>query len=658
MKKKCVNKPAFQFGWVPIQTRPTIGTDGYLSPREWQEDCFNQLLYEKNWILNAPMASGKSLEVCYLVHMFLKKYPNYKAIISVPQTIIASGFRKNLLQFPDGSKVKFIPQHDICKKKSDSNTDYVIDFLIQKRSKSFIPDRVLLCSHQSLIAAFKKNPNAFSKVVIVGDEAHHVKLGEVEGMENVEVGNEFGKIVSYACRNEKSNIHFWLTTATFFRGDRHRIIPKKYLHRFKKYDLAYDDFLRTCKYLQGFHFDYILYNTDYIEGVRELFANGVEKTILHIPHVMSKVSTGDKYDEVSKLIDAIAGKKNAETKKGEGGLILVKRGKSWIRVMNLVDETDRELKKRYIAKAHKAKDDTLIDVIIALGMFKEGANWRWATRSIIVGPRNSLVETIQMVGRLFRDVKGKKHVHIYQLLPFSFDQTDEEKFRETLNNYLKAIFASMILEEIFNPIRIKLPSSDRKDTKNKKHSGNGTKRVDYLKQVVKDETEIQEIYCEIVEQVMSVADDMVGLDAQFEEIVFEVLESHGIKKYKKEIAMQIRAIFMRRTLSVVDGLKVEDIDFDLVKDKNPFGCLLEYVSGLCDIKTFEAFRKAIIRGRDFVPYQQLENFMHEMRANGQPIESMAEYRVFRETNFQNYEAVLKFRANRSSLSSEDLYENN
>jgi len=67
-------------------------------------------------------------------------------------------------------------------------------------------------------------------------------------------------------------------------------------------------------------------------------------------------------------------------------------------------------------------------------MFKEGANWRWADRDIIVGQRSSLPEIVQTIGRLLRDVVGKKHVEVYQLLPFAFDQTDKRRTRENLND--------------------------------------------------------------------------------------------------------------------------------------------------------------------------------------------------------------------------------
>ena len=99
----------------------------------------------------------------------------------------------------------------------------------------------------------------------------------------------------------------------------------------------------------------------------------------------------------------------------------------------------------------------VLDAIIALGMFKEGANWIWAERAIIIGERNSLTDIVQMSGRTFRDAEGKEHVEIIQLLPNNLrTAVDEEGFREGLNNFLKAIFASLLFENVITPIKLKL----------------------------------------------------------------------------------------------------------------------------------------------------------------------------------------------------------
>src|SRR5262249_10478428 len=148
------------------------------------------------------------------------------------------------------------------------------------------------------------------------------------------------------------------------------------------------------------------------------------------------------------VLKAIAGTDNVVFADEDQPIMRVKRGDDWIKVVNLVDERLREQKKEAIIAAHKKADGDDIDVIIALGMFKEGANWRWADREVIIGRRGSLTEIIQMIGRLFRDAVGKSHVEVYQLLPFALDQVDKTVIRDDFNGYLTAILLSMLLENV------------------------------------------------------------------------------------------------------------------------------------------------------------------------------------------------------------------
>ncbi|MEK6832650.1 MAG: DEAD/DEAH box helicase family protein [Nanoarchaeota archaeon] len=132
------SKNAFSHSWNYIETKPTILPNGYKIMREWQEEAFNFLNHHPNWILNAPMASGKSLEICYLATEYLLQHPDRKVVISVPQTIIASGFTNNYIQFPDGKQVKFIPT-DLCNnKKNGANTQALIDFITKPNKRNDI----------------------------------------------------------------------------------------------------------------------------------------------------------------------------------------------------------------------------------------------------------------------------------------------------------------------------------------------------------------------------------------------------------------------------------------------------------------------------------------------------------------------------------------
>ena len=145
-----------------------------------------------------------------------------------------------------------------------------------------------------------------------------------------------------------------------------------------------------------------------------------KKTILHIPNVNSGESTKEKYDEVNFILDAIGDivKQDANT-----GVLHVKRktdGKV-LKVADLVTDTkERELIQNYL-RTVDSEDD--IDIIIALGMAKEGFDWPYCEHALTVGYRGSLTEIIQIIGRATRDSDNKTHAQFTNLIAHQMQKT-------------------------------------------------------------------------------------------------------------------------------------------------------------------------------------------------------------------------------------------
>jgi superfamily II DNA or RNA helicase len=80
-----------------------------------------------------------------------------------------------------------------------------------------------------------------------------------------------------------------------------------------------------------------------------------------------------------------------------------------LRIADLVD--DRSCPARQSAAALKdpahKNDRDHVDIIIALGMAKEGFDWIWCEHALTVGYRSSLTEIMQIIGRATRDAPGK-----------------------------------------------------------------------------------------------------------------------------------------------------------------------------------------------------------------------------------------------------------
>lgn len=588
---KSINHSGFKFGWKNLTAKPTIVSDGFYSMREWQERAFDELKMSNRMILNAPMGSGKSWLMCLLSAFKMKANPSLRCILTVPQTIIANGFAEANLLMPDGEKLHWIAQHDLCNERTSEGTiNYVIKWL--EGPYGFFGDRVLLCTHNTIRSVYKnlKETNRLdllNNLFLWIDEAHHLQNSNIEGFEDSVVSNNIGELVAYAM--DKPDIQLGLATASFFRGDRLSLLTDAMETKFTRFNLPYDEYLESMEHLQSFSFDFLLCGHDYTKAIENLAKVRTGKDIIYIPHPKSKHSTGDKYEEVENIISKYKKIHGGRLSESDTGLTSLCHKDGEFKIIDLVDENLRSEKKDYIGGIKDQRD--ALDVIVALGMFKEGANWIWADRSIIVGARSSLVDVIQMIGRLFRDAKGKKHVEVIQLLPFSLDQQNEEDFKENLNNYLKAIYASLILENILHPVQIKF-KEEKNDDKLPNESGNHAQ--DWLGEVLPDDSKQLSLIEEISNSLLQIlnSDKNVILWDEYQKILPEILEDFGITEHIDEVGKQIWAMFARQSLRM-QGIAVEDIEFDVLQKTSPLDFMLRYTSGNCGIDTFQKLREAI-----------------------------------------------------------------
>ena len=89
------------------------------------------------------------------------------------------------------------------------------------------------------------------------------------------------------------------------------------------------------------------------------------------------------------------------------------------------------------------------NIIIALGMAKEGFDWPFCEHALTIGYRSSLTEIIQIIGRATRDSKNKTHAQFTNLIAQP-DALDDE-VTLAVNNILKAITASLLMEQVLAP---------------------------------------------------------------------------------------------------------------------------------------------------------------------------------------------------------------
>ena len=296
-------------------------------------------------------------------------------------------------------------------------------------------EQILICTHTTLrFACEGLDEKKFDNTLLAIDEFHHV---------SVSGDNKLGEILKNIM--DKSKAHIIAMTGSYFRGDSVPILLPEDEKKFTKVTYNYYEQLNGYDFLKTLGIGYHFYQGRYTNAIMEVLDTD-KKTILHIPSVNSGESTKDKYDEVNFILDAIGDvvKQDIDT-----GVIHVKRktdGKV-LKVADLVTDTkERDLIQNYLRKVDSEDD---IDIIIALGMAKEGFDWPYCEHALTVGYRGSLTEIIQIIGRATRDSNNKTHAQFTNLIAQPNAADDEVKL--SVNNMLKAITASLLMEQVLAP---------------------------------------------------------------------------------------------------------------------------------------------------------------------------------------------------------------
>jgi hypothetical protein len=130
------------------------------------------------------------------------------------------------------------------------------------------------------------------------------------------------------------------------------------------------------------------------------------------------------------------------------GIITIKHesGKL-LKVADLVDDNEMRVEVQKYLRDVKNADD--MDIIIALGMAKEGFDWPWCEHVLTIGYRSSMTEIVQIIGRATRDCKGKTHAQFTNHI--AEPDAEDDDVKTSVNNMLKAITVSLLMEQVLAP---------------------------------------------------------------------------------------------------------------------------------------------------------------------------------------------------------------
>ena len=403
-----------------------------LGMRPMQERAYEKR-GEQYLLIKSPPASGKSRALMFVALDKLANQGIKQAIIVVPEKSIGASFNDEpLSQFGFWADWHVEPKWNLCNAPGNDNGGKVKSF------GSFLEssDKVLVCTHATFrFAVDAYGVEAFDDRLIAVDEFHHVSANP-----DNKLGQHLGQFI------ERDKTHIVAMTGSYFRGDAEAVLAPQDESRFDTVTYTYYEQLNGYEYLKQLDIGYFFYSGSYIDDILNVL-DPDKKTIIHIPNVNSRESTKDKIKEVEHILSELGDWQGADP---TTGFQLVKRPDGHVlRIADLVDPASQGKIQESLRAPEMKTDRDYVDIIIALGMAKEGFDWIWCEHALTVGYRASLTEIVQIIGRATRDAPGKTRARFTNLI--AEPDAVEGAVTEAVNDTLKAIAASLLMEQVLAP---------------------------------------------------------------------------------------------------------------------------------------------------------------------------------------------------------------
>jgi len=586
------------------QTGASVHTNE-LGMREMQARVWEKRHAER-LLIKAPPASGKSRALMFVGLDKLYNQGRKKVIVAVPERSIGASFAPtDLISHGFFADWDIKPKNNLTLPGSDSGK---VDAFIRFMNGT---DTTLVCTHATLRFAFERlAPEDFDGTVLAIDEFHHVSA-DVEA-------SRLGALLHDIM--EHSDAHIIAMTGSYFRGDSVPVLSPEDEAKFTPVTFNYYDQLNGYEYLKSLGIGHHFYQGRYTDAIHEVLDLD-RKTLIHIPSVNSGDSTKDKIEEVGLILDAIGEVVGVEA---GTGIMLVKRSDNGqiLRVADLVDDTD--LKKRadtlHYLTSVAAEDRDGVDIIIALGMAKEGFDWPFAEHALTVGYRASLTEVIQIIGRVTRDSVGKEHAQFTNLI--SEPDATRDDVTVAVNSMLKAVTASLLMEQVLAPnFQFKAKAgSDVEDAP-------GTVRIkgfkepssDRVKQIV--ETDLNDLKAKILQDntfaraVAGAVDPETTNKVLIPKIIRETypdLDDAQVEEVRQQVVVdsvikngEVREVGDQRFIKMTNKfINIDELNINLIDSVNPFQRAFEVMSKAVTTGVLRIVQDSIASTRVEIPLEE------------------------------------------------------
>lgn len=562
--------------------------------REMQARAFEKR-NSQHLLIKSPPASGKSRALMFIALDKLLKQGVKKVIVAVPERSIGASFKDtNLTDYGFYADWKVNKKYNLTLEGSEkSKVKAFVEFMNSN-------EEIIIATHSTFRHAYEKlDDKLFDNVLVAIDEFHHVS-------------SEDSSVLGTALKNiiRNTSAHIVAMTGSYFRGDSMSILEEIDEDKFDKVTYSYYEQLDGYEYLKSFSINYSFYKGSYLDSLHEVLDTN-KKTIIHIPNVNSRESTKDKHEEVEKIFDII-GEYEDYDEENSIHLIRTTDGRL-LKVADLVEDNPlvRSKISKYLANISDVDD---MDIIIALGMAKEGFDWPYCEHALTIGYRSSLTEIVQIIGRCTRDSSNKNHAQFTNLIASPDAENDE--INSTVNTFLKAISASLLMESVLKP---DVHFRPRKGDDEKGTLGTGvfiSGLKDPSTQKVKDivEKDLADLRATIlsdndIQKAMTQTDVKVVNDILIPKVIqtkYPKLTNDEIKEVADHVIVDM-GLKSGTFVQAKDGseflkfgnklIKVDELSIDLIRQVCPFQEAYKVMSKNLDVPTLKIIQREIDKNK-------------------------------------------------------------
>lgn len=562
--------------------------------REMQARAFEKR-NSQHLLIKSPPASGKSRALMFIALDKLLKQGVKKVVVAVPERSIGASFKDtNLTDYGFYADWKVNKKYNLTLEGSEkSKVKAFVEFMNSN-------EEIIIATHSTFRHAYEKlDDKLFDNVLVAIDEFHHVS-------------SEDSSVLGTALKNiiRNTSAHIVAMTGSYFRGDSITILEEIDEDKFDKVTYSYYEQLDGYEYLKSFSINYSFYKGSYLDSLHEVLDTN-KKTIIHIPNVNSRESTKDKHEEVEKIFDII-GEYEDYDEENSIHLIRTTDGRL-LKVADLVEDNPlvRSKISKYLANISDVDD---MDIIIALGMAKEGFDWPYCEHALTIGYRSSLTEIVQIIGRCTRDSSNKNHAQFTNLIASPDAENDE--INSTVNTFLKAISASLLMESVLKP---DVHFRPRKGDDEKGTLGTGvfiSGLKDPSTQKVKDivEKDLADLRATIlsdndIQKAMTQTDVKVVNDILIPKVIqtkYPKLTNDEIKEVADHVIVDM-GLKSGTFVQAKDGseflkfgnklIKVDELSIDLIRQVCPFQEAYKVMSKNLDVPTLKIIQREIDKSK-------------------------------------------------------------